>query len=109
MLDFIPPPTFADINRRVEDLPAALGAIARHVFRRPGTSSDHLLIFADASDAAAAELDSVVAGDPEAVQWRALAAILRDAAPLYPHPPRVPADEESLAGWLRRTPPGIQR
>ena len=108
MLDFIPPPTFADINRRVEDLPAALGAIARHLFQRPGTTSDHLLIAADSYDAVSVELENLIAGDPEAVQWRALAGILRDAAPLYPHPPRQPADDQSLAGWLRRAPPGIR-
>jgi hypothetical protein len=106
-LTFLPPPSRAAITARLEDLPADIAALGRHVLTAPGTTADVLLVVADAADISATELELLVRGDFVARHWRSLAAILRDAAPGFPTPPREPATP--LAGWLSRARPGIGR
>jgi hypothetical protein len=91
-LDFIPPPTPAQLFARVENLPFGLSGLVRGALRQSGTTSDHLLYLADAMDEARRDITVVFPGGcAEADNYAVAAAILRDAAPLYPHPPRLPA------------------
>jgi hypothetical protein len=91
-LDFIPSPTMAQLSRRIEDLPFGMAGAIRGALNQPGTTSDHLLHMADAMDEGRKDVLVVFPGGcAEADTFAAAAAILRDAAPLYPHPPRLPA------------------
>ena len=85
-------PTMAGLYARIEDLPLGLAGLIRGALRQGGTTADHLLHLADACDQARKELALVFpTGCADADTWVACAAILRDAAPLYPVPPREPA------------------
>jgi hypothetical protein len=91
-LTLLPPPSIADLNRRIEDLPFGMAGVVRAALRAPGITSDHLLFMADAMDEGRRDAQMVFpTGCAEADHFTAAASILRDAAPLYPHPPRLPA------------------
>ena len=91
-LDFIPPPTIAQLNARIEDLPFGMAGVVRGALRQGGTTSDHLLYMADTLDEGRRDALVVFPGGcAEADTFAAAASILRDAAPLYPYPPRLPA------------------
>ncbi len=97
------PPTLAELQARIEDLPLGLSAIGRFLLSRPGITADHLLIWAEACDEAAGE-DRCVFRRPSADSegWDALATILRDATPRFPHPPRLPLTAEETDATIRR-------
>ena len=108
-LTFLPnqprdPATIAELQARVEDLPMGLSAIGRFMLSRPGVTADHLLTWAEACDEAAGEEQCLFRHPAaEGEGWDALAGILRDAAPRYPHPPRLPlSDEQADAAAQRR-------
>ena len=87
-----PTPTWAQLNARVEDLPFGMAGLLRGAMRQPGTTADHLLHLADAMDEARREVAEVLPGGcAQSDAFAACASILRDAAPLFPHPPRLPA------------------
>jgi hypothetical protein len=87
-----PPPTAAQLFARVEDLPFGMAGLVRGALKQPGTTTDHLLYLADAMDEARADIAVVFpGGSQDADVFAAAAGILRDAAPLYPHPARLPA------------------
>jgi hypothetical protein len=91
-LTLLPPPTRVQIFARVEDLPFGMAGLVRGAMNQPGTTSDHLLFLADALDEARRDVAVVFpAGSPDADHFASAASILRDAAPLYPHPPRLPS------------------
>jgi hypothetical protein len=100
-LDLIPPPTYAQLQRRVEDLPFGMAGLVRGAMKQAGTTSDHLLYLADAMDEARRDIALVFpGGSPDADLFAAAASILRDAAPLYPHPARVPVTAiEATRNW----------
>lgn len=107
-LDLLPnqppePPTTAQIFARVEDLPLDLGAFARAVLAAPGITAAELLTEADRCDAVAASLraDARHLMAAEAATWSALATILRDAAPRFPSPPRIPLTAEEAERSIR--------
>jgi hypothetical protein len=84
--------TIAQLNARIEDLPFGLAGILRGALNQPGTTADHLLFMADAMDEGRDDVLTVFPdGCAEADNFSAAASILRDAAPRYPHPPRLPA------------------
>lgn len=85
------PPTVAELQRRIEDLPLGIAAIGRYLLSAPGVTADHLLVWAEACDEAAGEMGTLFRHGPEADGWAVLAHILRDATPRFPHPPREPA------------------
>lgn len=91
-LDFIPPPTMAQLSARIEDLPFGMAGVVRSALNQPGTTADHLLFMADVLDEGRRDVMVVFpSGCAEADHFAVAAAILRDAAPLFPHPPRNPA------------------
>jgi hypothetical protein len=91
-LDFIPPPTMAQLNARIEDLPFGMAGAIRGALQQGGTTSDHLLYMADCMDEGRKDILTVFPGGcAEADHFAAAASILRDGAPLYPHPARNPA------------------
>jgi hypothetical protein len=84
--------TMAQLNARIEDLPFGLAGVIRSALRQDGTTSDHLLCMADHLDEGRRDVLTVFPGGCiEADHFSAAASILRDAAPRYPHPPRLPA------------------
>lgn len=86
------PPTPAQTQAALADLPDGFAALGESLLAAPGVTADTLLIVADALDAGAAERRSLFpGGDAESAAMARLASILRDAAPRYPHPPREPA------------------
>jgi len=87
-------PTTAEIFRRVEDLPYSLSAVARSVLNSPGLEAHFLCWLADRLVAAVQEMReySRPLTDAEAGSIADLADILRDAAPLFPSPPKNPAN-----------------
>ncbi len=99
------PPTIAALYRRVVDLPHDLGEFARAMLDAPGVTAAELLAEADRIDKVAK-----ACGEPdvrgilsrEARDWSALASILRDAAPRFPSPPRVPLSAEEADASIRR-------
>lgn len=97
-------PTLATFQARVEDLPLGMAAIGRFLLTRPGITADHLLLWAEACDEAAGEEESLICRSPSVRAWERLATILRDAAPLFPHPARTPASagEDSAAALARQ-------
>ncbi|GGJ14010.1 hypothetical protein [Neoroseomonas lacus] len=96
------PATIAELQRRIEDLPLGLSAIGRFLLSMPGLTADHLLTWAEACDEAAGELTGLFRPSMDD-GYGALAAILRDAAPRFPHPPRMPLSaEEADASILAR-------
>lgn len=87
-----PPPAWSDLTRRCEDLPLGMAGLVRGALHQPGTTAAHLLHLADACDEARKELTLIFPGNcRDADMWAAAAEILRDAAPRYPTPPRLPA------------------
>lgn len=85
-------PTMAQLNARTEDLPFGMAGLVRGAMAQPGTTADHLLHLADAMDEARRDILVVFPGGCEqADQYVTAADILRDAAPLFPNPPRLPA------------------
>ena len=96
------PPAIAELQRRIEDLPLGLSAIGRFLLSLPGLTADHLLVWAEACDEAAGEMTGLFRPSMDD-GWGALAAILRDATPRFPHPPRTPLSaEEADASILAR-------
>jgi hypothetical protein len=91
-LTLLPPPTHAQLQARIEDLPYGMAGLVRRMLTQPSITSDHLLVLADAMDEAREDLAVVFpGGSPDADVFAAAARILQDAAPLYPHPARLPA------------------
>ena len=91
-LTLLPPPTHAQLQARIEDLPYGMAGVVRRVMNEPGTTSDDLLYVADLMDEGRKDLAVVFpGGSPDADVFAAAASILQDAAPLYPHPARLPA------------------
>lgn len=87
-----PPATWAELNRRIEDLPFGLAGMIRGAINQPGTTADHLLFMADAMDEARRDIAVVYPGGClQADHFAGMADILRDAAPHFPSPPRLPA------------------
>lgn len=87
-----PTPTVAQLFARIEDLPFGMAGLIRGAMNQPGTTADHLLHLADAMDEARRDIAAVFPGGcADAEHFAVAASILRDAAPLYPHPPRLPA------------------
>lgn len=108
------PPSIPVLFARVENLPYYLAALCRAALNRPGTTGAELLRDADVLDQVAAECrqrDLRGLLEPEAQAWADAAAILRDAAPRYPHPPRLPANAEQAmqTAPLQRTAFGQRR
>lgn len=101
-LDLIPPPTIAQTQAALENLPEGLAVTGITLLSAPGITADSVLTFADALDAGATQQDMVCRGDHLARDMRRLAAILRDAAPRYPHPPRLPISAEAADASVRR-------
>lgn len=92
MLTFTPPPTTAQTQAALSNLPDGFAALGETILAAPGLTADTLLILADGMDAGARERrDLFPGGDAESAAMSRLATILRDAAPRYPHPPREPA------------------
>jgi hypothetical protein len=100
-LTLIPPPTAAQLFQRVENLRYGIAGLVRGALRQSGTTSDHLLYLADAMDEARRDILVVFPGGcAEADDFTVAAAILRDAAPLHPIPPRLPATAiEATHNW----------
>jgi hypothetical protein len=91
-LTFTTPPTHAQTQAALAALPDGFAALGETILQSDGVTADTLLIAADALDAGSAERSECLgAWDVEARAMKALATILRDAAPRYPHPPRLPA------------------
>jgi hypothetical protein len=95
------PPTIAELQARAEDLPVGYVAFALRLLRAPGLTGADLCFVADAADEQATEWGTLVRGSEEEAGWRALAAILRDAAPRFPHPPRQPISAEEADRSIR--------
>jgi len=91
-LTFNPPPTVAQTQAALASLPDGFAGLGETILAAQGVTADTLLILADGLDAGARERRELFpGGDPESRAMTALATILRDAAPRYPHPPRLPA------------------
>jgi hypothetical protein len=98
-----PAPTWAHLNARIEDLPFGMAGLLRGALNQAGTTAAHLLYLADAMDEARREVAEVFPGGCAQVDhFAAMASILRDAAPLFPHPPRLPAAPISAMDADRR-------
>ncbi|MBR0653382.1 hypothetical protein GXW78_27275 [Roseomonas terrae] len=96
------PPTVAELFARIEDLPMGLSGLARSLLNTPGLTADHVLIWAEAADKGVEELRLLFpTGSFEGEKWTAFAAILRDAAPRFPHPPRLPASARERDDAMR--------
>jgi hypothetical protein len=90
--DFIPPPTIAQLQAALSNLPDGYAGFGESLLASPDLTATVLLIVADALDAGAKERRTLFpGGDPEAAGMSGLASILRDATPHFPHPPRLPA------------------
>lgn len=100
-LDFIPPPTFAQLQARIEDLRFGMAGLLLGALKAPGTTHDELLWLADRMDEARKDIAVVFpGGSPDADTYAAAASILRDAAPLFPHPARLPVSAiEATRNW----------
>ncbi len=96
-------PTIAQTQAALANLPDGFGAIGARLLRTPGLTTDALLIVADALDDGATERAEILGTwDAEVRALRALATILRDAAPRFPHPPRVPLTALEAEASIRR-------
>ena len=96
-------PTPAQTTAALLALPDGFAALGAGLLREPGLTTDGLLIVADSLDAGAAErADTLGAWDTEVRAMRALASILRDAAPRFPHPPRTPLSATEADASIRR-------
>lgn len=84
-------PSLPQVQAALDSLPDGLAAIGQRLLAAPGIVSDHVLWVADAIRAGAQEMDAICRGDRDARDWRRLSDILADAAPLFPHPARLPA------------------
>jgi hypothetical protein len=91
-LDFIPPPTIAQLQAALANLPDGFAGFGEALLSAPGLTADTLLMVADAAEAGARELRTLFPGGTlESQALAGLATILRDATPHFPHPPRLPA------------------
>ncbi|MFN8993591.1 MAG: hypothetical protein ACK5X3_08010 [Pseudomonadota bacterium] len=81
MLTLLPPPTWAEIQAKIEDLPPPIAAFALRFLNTAHPMPDAALILADAADEAARELDAISHATTN--DWRALANLAREAAPLF--------------------------
>jgi hypothetical protein len=80
MLTLLPPPSWAEIQSQLEDLPPPVAAFALKFLQTARPLPDAALILADAADEAARELDSIIGTIGN--YWRDLANTARAAAPL---------------------------
>lgn len=80
MLTLLPPPSWAEIQSQLEDLPPPVAAFALKFLQTAHPMPDAALILADAADEAARELDAISHATTN--DWRALANLARAAAPL---------------------------
>lgn len=96
------PPTIAELVRRAYDLPYGLTAFVSRLLLSPGLTGADLCTVADAADEAARECALVARNTTEERGWENLATILRDAAPRFPHPPRVPLTAAEAEASIRR-------
>ena len=81
MLTLLPPPTWAEIQTKIEDLPPPIAAFALKFLATAQPMPDAVLIMADAADEAAREMDAISHASTN--DWRALANLAREAAPLF--------------------------
>lgn len=105
-LDLLPdqppePPTIAELTRRAYNLPDGYTGFVTRLLAAPGVTASDLLRVADAAQEAAEERGGLLRGDADERAWRETAALLRDAAPRYPHPPRLPATAEEAEAVMR--------
>jgi len=105
-LDLLPgqppePPTVAELVRRAYDLPEDHAAFVTRLLAAPGLTADDLLRVADAAQEAAEALGGLIRGDAAERTWRDMAALLRDATPRFPHPPRLPLTAEEADRAIR--------
>ena len=108
-MDRIAAPSVAQTQAALSDLPDGFAGMGETLLASPGVTSDHLLVFADALAAGAIERRELFPGDDtESRAMDRLASILRDAAPRYGHPPRLPA-MAAQTDWMQRRAPGIGR
>lgn len=97
-------PSAAEVFAHVEDLPFGMAAVARHLLTAPGTTSDHLLIWAEALDAGS-QAEAAEVRHPRAADdaWHRFADVLRFAAPRHAGTvPRVPLTAEEADASSRR-------
>lgn len=95
-------PTTAQTAAALSGLPDGFAGFGERLLAAAGLTTDALLEVADALDAGAAErAETLGTWDTEVRAMRALARILRDAAPRYPHPPRLPLTAEEADRSLR--------
>lgn len=105
-LTFTAPPTPAQTQAALALLPDGFAGFGETILAAEGLTADTLLIVADALDAGARERRELFpGGDAESAAMTRLATILRDAAPRYPHPPRLPPSPISAEAALRSTLP----
>lgn len=83
MLTLLPPPTWAEIQAKIEDLPPPVAAFALRFLNTAQPMPDAALILADAADEAAREYDAILSGSADGGIWRTLANLVREAAPLF--------------------------
>lgn len=81
MLTLLPPPTWAEIQAKIEDLPPPMAVFALRYLRTALPMPDAAMILADAADEAAREMDAISHATTN--EWRALANLAREAAPLF--------------------------
>lgn len=90
-LDHTDTPTIAQTQASLAGLPDGFAAFGCTLLSAEGVTADTVLRVADALRAGAAERRELFPhGDDETRALERLAAILTDAAPRYPHPPRLP-------------------
>lgn len=100
-LDQAATPTVAQTQAALLNLPDGYSAIGCTLLAAEGLTADTVLRVADALRAGAKERRELFPhGDDETRAMERLAAILTDAAPRYPHPPKLPLSDRRLS---RRT------
>lgn len=103
------PPTPAQTQAALASLPDGFAGLGETILAAHGLTADTLLIVADGLDAGARERrDLFPGGDAESAAMTRLATILRDAAPRYPHPPRLPPTPIGAEAAMRSALPGYR-
>jgi hypothetical protein len=83
LLTLLPPPSWAEIQGKIEELPPPIAAFALRFLNAAQPMPDAALILADAADEAAREYDAIFSGSADGGIWRTLANLARQAAPLF--------------------------
>jgi hypothetical protein len=90
-LDLADTPTVAQTQAALTSLPDGFAAFGCTLLAAEGVTADTVLRVAEALRAGAAERRELFPhGDDETRAMERLASILTDAAPRYPHPPKLP-------------------